>query len=86
MIIKSLDTSARRYAKNSLRAYIEGGKYAKDKKPKNLNWLIGVIKSSGVKANTLIEIFNEMQNYPQNEEEKSRLEIAFKECQNQKFL
>lgn len=85
-MIKSLDITTRRYAENSLRAYMEGGKYAKDKKPKNLNWLIGVIKSSGVKPNTLIEIFNEMQNYPQNEEEKSRLELAFKECQNQGLL
>ena len=86
MIIKNLDISTRRYAENSLRAYMWGGKFSKDRKPKNLNWLIEVIKSSGVNSTELIQIFNNMQNYPQNEEEKSRLGIAFKECQNQNLL
>jgi len=86
MIIKSLDTSARRYAENSLRAYMWGRKFSKDRKPKNLNWLMGVIKSSRVNSTELIQIFNIMQKYPQNGEEKSRLGIAFKECQNQNLL
>ena len=84
--IKSIDYAARNYAKKSLMAFIQGGKYAKDKKPLSSNWMIGVIKSSGVKPEELKDIFGELQNYPQDKEEKSCLDLAFNECQKQELL
>jgi len=41
MGIKDKDTTTRNYVKNSLLAFIEGGKYSCDKKPLSLKWIIG---------------------------------------------
>lgn len=52
---KSVEETTRRYAQNSLRAYLEGAK--------TLNWIIGVIGSSGVRGNRLVEVFDRLRGY-----------------------
>lgn len=47
--VKDVETVTRNYAKKSLMTFLESGKYTKDKKPRSLNWIIGIIKSFGVK-------------------------------------
>jgi hypothetical protein len=54
-MIKSVELTTRNYARNSLRAYLEG--------EKNLNWAVGVIRSSGVRGPALAEIFNYLKDY-----------------------
>ena len=70
--VKTIEESARRYAKNSIRAFIEGGKYARDKKPKNIKWLSGVIRSSGVSKEELLKLFKELEGYPKDSDERER--------------
>lgn len=53
--IKSPEDIAGRYAKRCLIAYLEG--------KKNLNWIVGVIGSSGVSGNSLARIFEELRDY-----------------------
>jgi len=84
--IKSIDDTVRNYVKKSLMTFVEGGKYTKDKKPQSLNWIIGVIEKSGVKREVLKKIFGELQNYPRDEEEKSRLDLVLRECHKQGLL
>lgn len=52
---KSVEETTRRYAQNSLRAYLEGAK--------TLNWIIGVIRSSGVRGNRLVDVFDRLRGY-----------------------
>ncbi len=53
--VKSPEETTRRYAQNSLRAYLEG--------QKNLNWIIGVIRSSGVRGSRLVQVFERLRDY-----------------------
>ena len=85
-MIKSLDITTKRYVKKSMIAFIEGGKYPKDRKPLSLNWIKGVITNSGIKREILEEVFSELNIYLQNGEEKSRLDLLLKECHGQNFL
>lgn len=55
MRTKSPEEAARRYAQNSLRAYLEGRK--------NLNWIMGVIRTSGVRGSRLVEAFERLRGY-----------------------
>jgi len=84
--VKDPEIGIRNYVKNSLKAFLEGGKYSKDRKAKTLNWITGVIRGSGISKEALAEIFNQLRDYPQNEEEKSRLSQIFEESQKQGCL
>lgn len=53
--IKSPEETARRYAQNCVRAYLEG--------KKNLNWVVGVIRESGVRGARLTDIFERFRDY-----------------------
>lgn len=74
MIIKSMDEISRRYACGSLRAFLEG--------KQNLNWIIGVIESSGVRGRGLSEIFEGQKGYGNSE----RYREAFSACRDQGWL
>jgi len=52
---KSVEETTRRYAQNCLRAYLEG--------KKNLNWVVGVIRESGVRGARLTDIFERFRDY-----------------------
>ncbi len=74
MIIKSTDESSRRYARESLRAFLEG--------KQNLNWIIGVIRSSGVRGRGLSDIFEGHKGYGHSD----RYREALSECRDQGWL
>lgn len=79
--VKDIETAKRNYVKNSLKVFIEGGKYSKDGKAKTLNWITGVIRASGISKEALAEIFDQLRGYPQNKEEESRFSKIFEESQ-----
>ena len=58
-MVKDLETTNRRYAKKSLMTFLEG--------KKNLNWIIGVIRSSGLIGGKLQKLFDELRDYGDNE-------------------
>lgn len=72
----NLKEGARRYAKNSIRAFIKGGKYARDGKPRGIAWLLGVIRESGVDGGELVKIFSELSVFLMDADEKARFEEA----------
>lgn len=75
--VKSVEESARRYAEKSFLAFLEAGRFSKDHKPKSLAWIMGVIRSSGVRGQTLSSIFQRHRGYG----DSSRFDAAFEECQ-----
>lgn len=72
----SVEEAGRRYAEKSLRCFIEGGKYARDGKPKSIRWLIGVINSSGATTNELKDMLDKARYYPKTIEEGNRFNEA----------
>lgn len=77
MRVKSVHEAARRYAEKSLMAFLEGGKYSRDHKPKSLTWILGVIESSGIRGSELMTIFQGLSGYGDSD----RLQSVFHECQ-----
>lgn len=71
MIIKSVDVTLIRYALGSLQAFLEG--------KKNLNWVLGVIRSSGVRGRRLYNIFDSLKGYGNSE----RYHAAISACREQ---
>lgn len=63
-----VEKSTKRFAKKSLMAFLEG--------EKNLNWIAGVVKSSGVKGEKLKEIFDGLKGYG----DMARYQQAYQEC------
>ncbi|MHA1593583.1 MAG: hypothetical protein ACTSXX_02445 [Candidatus Baldrarchaeia archaeon] len=62
----------RRYVQKCLLAYLRG--------ERNLNWLIGVIRSTSIRGEELREIFKELSN---KVSDRQRYESALKECERQ---
>lgn len=85
-MVKDLNTTTKNYVKKSLMTFIEGGKYTKNKKPLTLNWMTGVIRNSGIKLEILEQIFNEFENFPQNQEERSRFNLVLEKCKEANIL
>jgi len=75
MKIKSPEEYVRNYARGCLEAFINGGKYTKNKKAPSLNWLRGAIRESGVKTEELRKIIKQLKDYSKSEEDRSRFEI-----------
>jgi len=73
-MIKSMEEISRRYARGSLRAFLEG--------KKNLSWVLGVIESSEVRGRGLSEIFEGQKGYGNSE----RYRKAFSACRDQGWL
>ncbi len=57
--IKTAEEANRRYALGSIRAFLD------DKK--TLNWVLGIIKSPGVRGQRLREVLNRLQDYRNTE-------------------
>ena len=74
MIIKSMDEISRRYARGTLRAFLEG--------KQNLKWVLRVIESSGVRGRRLSEVFEGLKGYGNYE----RYREALSECRDQGWL
>ena len=73
-MVKDLETTTRRYTKKSLMAFLEG--------EKNLDWIIGAIRSSGLTGEKLQKIFDEMRDYSSNE----RYLIVHQKCKKEEIL
>ena len=86
MKVKSLEDTIKKYIEKSLLSYIEGGKYTRDKRPKSINWIMGIIKKSGISKGKLEKIFDKLKSYPQDNEEKDRFHLVLKECEKQGFF
>ncbi|MCI0710755.1 MAG: hypothetical protein L0154_11395 [Chloroflexi bacterium] len=52
-----------KYATNSLKTYIQHGNQP-------LNWIAGIIQSSGLRGEDLLRIFYRLEEYPRNSEEE----------------
>ena len=75
--VKSAHEAAKRYAEKSLMAFLEGGRYSRDHKPKSLAWILGVIESSGIRGAELTAILQGLSGYGDSE----RFQSVFHECQ-----
>lgn len=58
-MIKSMEEITPRYARGALQAFLDG--------KKNLNWVLGMIRSSGVHGQRLSEIFEGEKGYGNSE-------------------
>jgi len=74
-MVKPPDVSAFRYAKRSLMAFLDG--------EQSLDWIVGVIGSSGIHGERLAEIFNELRDYPGD---PARYEQALEACREKGWL
>ena len=72
---KSKEEISKRYIKGSIDAYM--------KRKKNLNWIIGVIRSSEIKKEDLIEIFI---TYYKLNIEKTRFQKLEKSCRELNYI
>jgi len=72
--IKTVEETTWRFARGAIRAFLE------DKK--NLNWVLGMIKSSGVRDQRLKEIFDRLQPYGNPE----RYKEVISACRNREWL
>lgn len=73
-MIKSMEITTRNYARGALRAFLEG--------KKNLNWAVGMVRSSGVRGPRLTEIFENLENYSN----PTRYHEALAACREQGWL
>lgn len=79
-----MEEAGRRYAEESLRFFIDGGKYARDGKSKNIRWLTGVINSSGATANGLRDMLDKARHHLDTMEETNRFNEA--ECRIKEII
>lgn len=80
--VKSAHETARRYAEKSLMAFLEGGRYSRDHKPKSLAWVLGIIESSGIRGSELMAMFQRLSGYGDPES----LQSAFLECRRRELF
>jgi len=73
-MVKSVKSATKWYARNSLRAYLEGGK--------DLNWVIGSIRSSGVRGQELTDIFDFLKDHS----ETTRYQEVYSKCKELGWL
>lgn len=74
MIIKSMDEITRNNARGALLAFLDG--------KRNLNWIIGVIRSSGMRGQRLSEVFERQKRYGNSERHREALSA----CHEQGWL
>jgi hypothetical protein len=73
-MVKSIAMATRNYARGALRVFLEG--------KKNLNWVLGMIRSSGVRGSELAEIFQGIKSYSAMD----RYQEALAACRDQGWL
>jgi hypothetical protein len=72
--MKTVETATRNYARKCLMAFLEGDK--------SLNWLLGVVRSSGVRGSRLSEVFDGLRDYG----DRGRYEEAAAACRRHGWL
>lgn len=72
--IKGMKTIPQRYAKNSLEAFLRGSQ--------GLAWIVGVIRSSGVRGQALGNLFRGLQGYG----DPVRFRNAYQACRERGWL
>lgn len=72
--VKTVEIAARNFARGALMAFLEN--------TKNLNWLLGMIRSSGIRGPKLVDIFESLRNYGN----RQRYEEAVAACREQGWL
>lgn len=77
----SVSESDRKRVRGAIMAFVEAGKYARDKEPKSMSWLMGVIGTSSLHGGELMEIFQHIGNFPWGAEEKMRLQEVRRELE-----
>jgi hypothetical protein len=73
-MVKSPEEGTRRYALRSLMAFLDG--------EKNLNWIVGVIRESGIRGQRLAEVFERLEEYGDAE----RYQEALSACREQGWI
>jgi hypothetical protein len=71
---KSVEDVTRNYVRGALRAFLEG--------KKTLNWLVGMVRSSGLKGQRLTEVFDNLKGYG----DPARYQEALAACREQDWL
>ncbi|PIQ92827.1 MAG: hypothetical protein COV69_01030 [Parcubacteria group bacterium CG11_big_fil_rev_8_21_14_0_20_39_14] len=84
--IKDIKTITKNYVEKPLMTFIEGGKYTRDKKPQSLNWIMGIIRESGIEKEDLVKVFGGLKSCPKEKDEVMRYNNVFEECQKQNYL
>ncbi|MCD6226036.1 hypothetical protein J7J95_03105 [bacterium] len=85
--IRDLRTTVHNYVEKSLMTFINGGKYSGDKgRTQTLNWIMGIIRESGIVKEELMMIFSHIRTYPKNQEEQFRFNQVIRECQKTGFI
>ncbi len=73
-MVKSVEETVKRYARNSLRAYLEG--------EKTLNWVVGIVRESGVRRQELADIFDFLKTHS----ETARYQEVYSKCKELGWL
>ena len=58
-MLATVETATRNYARGAIMAFLQG--------KKTLNWLLGTIRSSGVRGERLSELFESLQHYGESD-------------------
>lgn len=74
-----VEETARRYVKKSLFTFLERGGQSKERDLQNLSWVVGVVRSSGVRGGHLAQILSDVQ----SEGVSTELGKVISECQRQ---
>ncbi len=74
-----VEETARRYVKKSLITFLERSGQSKERTLQNLSWVVGVVRSSGVRGEHLATIFSEIQ----SEGVSTELGKVMAECRRQ---
>lgn len=73
-MVKTAEIATRNYAWGAMRAFLEGHK--------DRNWLLGMIRSSGVRGARLVEVFQNLRGYGNGQ----RYQEAVLDCRLQGWL
>jgi hypothetical protein len=76
-----VEETARRYVKKSLITFLERSTQSNGRNPQNLSWVIGVVRSSGVRGDHLARILSDVQ----SEGASTELPKVIAECQRQRW-
>ncbi|MSQ14103.1 MAG: hypothetical protein EXR47_08255 [Dehalococcoidia bacterium] len=76
-----LEETTRLYVKKSLITFLERNGQSKDRDLQNLSWVVGVVRSSGVRGEHLATILSEIQ----SEGASMELGKVIAECQRQRW-
>ena len=77
-MVKSVEITTHNVARGALRDFIEG--------KKNLNWVVGMIRSAGVRGPRLVGVFKNLKDYVKDYGDTARYDEALAACREQGWL